>query len=153
MNTDDFEQRLRRQLPRPIPPEWRSEILSTTHQESVAHHINSSRSFPATLNALARHSKATTAQLSTLLWPSRKAWAAVATIWLVILAVNIAMRDKSSAVARTAPRPARETMLAWKEHERLLTELIGPQEMPSAERPKPAAPRPRSERKKEFLIT
>ncbi len=150
MNSDDFEQRLQRQPLRPIPPEWRADVLSAMrlasdkrHASRIPHHVSPWRSVFSTLNS----------QLSTLLWPSPKAWAALATIWVVIFAINAATADKSHVVARMPSRRAREMILTWKEHERLLTELIGPPEMPIAERPKPVLPRPRSERRNEFLLT
>src|SRR5437870_4034840 len=141
-NSDDFEQRLQRQPPRQIPSQWRAEILSKAHHARITHHVSFWRILISTLNS----------QLSTLLWPSPKAWASLAAIWLLLLIVNASTNDKSIAVARTLPRPAPERLMAWREQERLLTELLGPREMPVAEKPKSAASSPRSERHNEFLI-
>jgi len=163
MNSDDFEQRLQRQPLRQIPPEWRAEILSKAHHalaapksgeggsrithslrrsQTKADHISAWRILVSTFNS----------QPSTLLWPSPKAWAGLAAIWLLLIVVNASTNDKSIAVARALPRPAPERLMAWREQERLLTELLGPREMPVAEKPKPAASSPRSERHNEFLI-
>jgi hypothetical protein len=142
LNTDDFEQGLQRQELRQIPPEWRAEILATTQHASNIHHASFWRAIISTLNS----------QLSTLLWPSPKAWASLAAIWLLLIVVNASTNDKSIAVARALPRPAPERLMAWREQERLLTELLGTREMPAAEKTKPAAPSPRSERHAEFLI-
>src|SRR6266404_7085412 len=143
LNTDDFEQSLQRQQLRQIPPEWRAEILAKTqHATRNIHHASFWRAIISTLNS----------QLSTLLWPSPKAWASLAAIWLLLLIVNASISDKSIAVARALPRPAPERLMAWREQERLLTELLGPREMPVAEKPKPAPLSPRSERHNEFLI-
>ena len=142
-NSDDFEQRLQRQPLRQIPAEWRAKILSKAHHASrMTHHVSFWRILISTLNS----------QLSTLLWPSPKAWASLAAIWLLLLIVNASTNDKSIAVARTLPRPAPERLMAWREQERLLTELLGPREMPVAEKPKPAASSPRSERHDQFPI-
>src|SRR6266404_1346443 len=149
MNPDDFEQRLQRQPLRQMPVDWRHEILSAAQGASVqpeslrgAHQVPRWRSILSTLNS----------QLSTLLWPSPAAWAGLAAIWLLLLIVNASISDKSIAVARALPRPAPERLMAWREQERLLTELLGPREMPVAEKPKPAPLSPRSERHNEFLI-
>jgi len=143
MNSDDFEQRLQRQPPRQIPPEWRAEILSQAHHASrTTHHVSAWRAMLSTLNS----------QLSTLLWPSPKAWASLAVIWLLLLIANTSTSDKSTAVAGAVSRPAPERLMAWREQERMLTELLGPREIPVAEKPKPAAPSTRSERHHEFLI-
>jgi len=150
LNSDDFEQRLVRQPPRQIPPEWRTQILSKAYKAShssrrsqtKADHVSFWRVIISTLNS----------QPSTLLWPSPKAWASLAAIWLLLLIVNAWTNDKSIAVARALPRPTPEGLMAWREQERLLTELLGPREMPVAEKPKSAASSPRSERHNEFLI-
>jgi hypothetical protein len=42
--------------------------------------------------------------------------------------------------------------MAFQEQQRLLTELIGPREIPMAERPKAAPPRPRSERRSRLMM-
>src|SRR5438093_1514405 len=73
LNSDDFEQRLVRQPPRQIPPEWRTQILSKAYKAShssrrsqtKADHVSFWRVIISTLNS----------QPSTLLWPSPKAWA------------------------------------------------------------------------------
>src|SRR6266404_500860 len=143
MNPDDFEQRLQRQPLRQMPVDWRHEILSAAQGASVqpeslrgAHQVPRWRSILSTLNS----------QLSTLLWPSPAAWAGLAAIWLVILVVNSSTTSKSKDFAREIPRAVPEVIETWKEQERLLTELIGPPDIPVADRPKPVAPRPRSER-------
>src|SRR5437762_647521 len=120
MNADDFEQRLQRQKLRQVPPEWREEILSNVHHARfITRPVSAWDLILSTRNS----------QLSTLLWPSPKAWAALGALWLVLLVVNSSMTHKSTAVARSLPRPSPEMILAWREQERLLAELIGMQEM------------------------
>ena len=156
MNSNDFEQRLQRQQLRQIPPEWRAEILSKAHHTVVTPESIESGSRLTHLSrrsqTKADHISAWRVIISTLLWPSPKAWASLAAIWLLLLIVNASTSDKSIAVARALPRPAPERLMAWREQERLLTELLGPREMPVAEKPKSAASSPRSERHNEFLI-
>ncbi len=87
-----------------------------------------------------------------LIWPSRHIWAGLAAVWILILAVNVSMQDRSQAtMAKTAPSP--EMIMTWRQQERLLAELVGPDEMRTAMPPKPFSPRPSSERRFETLTT
>ena len=141
MNPDDFEQRLQRQPLRSIPSEWREEILSHAHN---AHHASriTHHSFLSTLNA----------QLSTILWPCPQAWAGLAVVWLVILVFNLATGERATTVATKQPTPSPEMLMALRQQQRLLAELIGPNETVVVERPKLFLPQPRSERRDEFMM-
>jgi hypothetical protein len=87
-----------------------------------------------------------------LVWPCRRIWAGLAAVWVLILAVNVSMHDRSqAAMAKTAP--SAEMIMTWRQQERLLTELIGPSETRAAAPPKPFSPRPSSERRFEILTT
>jgi hypothetical protein len=150
MNEDGFEQRVQRQPLRQIPQEWRQEILSAARQVSVpdhasriTHHAPPSRSLLSTLHY----------QLSTLLWPHPVAWAGLAAVWLVILGMNLTTRDVSTTAAKHASPLSPQVFLAFQEQERLLAELLGPRETPVAERPKPDPARPRSEQRREMMMT
>jgi hypothetical protein len=74
----------------------------------------------------------------------------LAALWLFILGLNFTMRPTVAPGARISSRAAPGLILAWQEQARLLTELVGPSEPLVAERPKAAAPRPRSEREDGF---
>jgi hypothetical protein len=80
-----------------------------------------------------------------LVWPSRRIWAGLAAVWILIFAVNFSMRDHSPIVAWKSP-PTTETIMAWRQQERLLVELIGSSGPAEAERPKIFTPKPRTER-------
>ena len=149
MNTEDFEKRLRRQPLRQIPGEWREEILSAAREASLPLHAPR-----ATQHATRSVSLLSTLhhQLSAFLWPHPTAWAGLATVWLVILGINLTTRDASTRVAKHAAPVSPQVIMAFQEQERLLAELIGTSEVPVAERPKPAPPRPRSERRRELLV-
>ena len=147
MNTEDFEKRLQRQPLRQVPAEWRGEILSAARQASAPQHAprtthHSRPSLFSTLNY----------QLSTILWPHPVAWAGLAAVWLVILGLNHTTRDALPRLAKGSLPAAPQVFMAFQEQERVLAELIGPRETPVAERPKPAPPRPRSERRRELLM-
>jgi hypothetical protein len=97
------------------------------------------------------------AALPLLIWrelilPSRRIWAGLAAVWLVIAAVNLSQRDHSPAGAmKSAPAP--DMILTFRQQERLLTELIGPDEARAVAPATPFLPQPRGERRLEILTT
>jgi hypothetical protein len=138
---DNFEQKLQSQPLRQLPGEWRGEILATAtsrHVSRVTRHA-----FFSTLNA----------QLSILLWPHPRAWAGLAAIWSLILAVNFSMRDPSPVRTEKSLPPSPEVIVELRQQQRLLAELIGPRDASDAARSKSFVPQPRSERPFEILVT
>jgi hypothetical protein len=92
--------------------------------------------------------------LSALLWPHPKAWGGLAALWLLVLGLNFASREPArSEVARPAIPPSPQMRALLQQQEQLFAELIGPAEKPVADRPKPVAPQPHSQRREEFLNT
>lgn len=91
-------------------------------------------------------------QLATLLWPHPKAWAGLAAVWLVILAVNFTTRETAPTLeARRVAPLSPDTLRLLKQQQQLLAELSGQPELRDADRPKAAPPRPRTERRGELL--
>ena len=86
-----------------------------------------------------------------LVWPSRRIWAGLAAIWIGILILNFSQRDNSPAMAMKSRSP--QMIMTWQQQERLLAELIGPNEPGVAEPPKRVGPRPRSELRLEIFMT
>ena len=86
-----------------------------------------------------------------LVWPSRRIWAGLAAIWIGILILNFSQRENSPAMAMKSPSP--QMIMTWQQQERLLAELIGPNEPGVAEPPKRVGPRPRSELRLEIFMT
>jgi hypothetical protein len=139
MNRDEqFENRLRRQPVKPVPPAWRAEILSaaeratdSAHASRITHHVPWWRE---------------------LFWPFPQAWAALASAWLLIVGLNVVSHESlpSTIAAQTAP-PSPQMRELLKQQERLFAELVGPLDSSVADRPKPAAPQPRSARREEFF--
>ena len=84
-------------------------------------------------------------QLSTVLWPCPQAWAGLAAVWLVILAVNFPPRTRSPIMAQATPPPTPEMIRMVQEQRRLLAQLMEPRDPPPVEPPKPFVPRPRGE--------
>ncbi|MGA9778671.1 MAG: hypothetical protein WBS33_10415 [Verrucomicrobiia bacterium] len=85
-----------------------------------------------------------------LIWPSRRIWVGLAAVWVLLLVANVSMRDNSQiTVAKTSPTP--EMILSFRQQEKILTELIGPNETRVSRPPKPSLPRPSSERRFEVM--
>jgi hypothetical protein len=131
MNPDDFEQKLQRQPMRPIPAEWRENILGAASRSG----------------SLERASRNTqhAPWWRELFWPCPQAWAGLAAVWLVILALKFTSADKSEVVATRTPPPSPEMLTALREQQRALDQLIGPSNQPYAEPPRPSSARPRSQ--------
>lgn len=87
-----------------------------------------------------------------LIWPCHRIWAVLAAVWVLLLVANVSMRDSSQIiVAETSPTP--EMILSFRQQEKILAELIGPNETHVPRPPKPSLPRPSSERRFGTLIT
>ena len=77
-----------------------------------------------------------------LILPSRRTWSGLAAVWLLIIAVNVAERDRSHAGTSSAA-PA---IMSFKEQQKILNELIANRTPVSeADRPKTIVPQPRTE--------
>ncbi len=148
MKPDDFEKHLGRQPLRPVPLEWREQILAAAREAAgssqpvFGFRRRSLRAVLASLNA----------RLSALLWPHPAAWAGLAAAWVVILGLHGATHDAPQLATRRAFPPSPQVFMAFQEQQRLLSELIGPHDAPATDRPKPALPRPRSERQSGLLM-
>jgi hypothetical protein len=140
---DEFEERLRRQSWRSVPPAWRDEILSAARAAVQ----NGSAPRAARLSWFSR----VNAGLSALLWPNPKAWAGLAAVWLVVLGLSFASREPiPRAVAHETAPPSPQFRELLRQQEQMLAELVGPVEKPVADRPKSATPEPHSEREEGF---
>ena len=134
---ESFEQRLHRQSVKGMPTHWRGEILRACE---VATEATTARSkTPSSWLSVFNQ------KLSALLWPHPKAWAGLAMVWVIILVLNFADRDKSVTPAeRIAPSP--EVTAELKKQQLLFAELMGPEQNLPVDHRKKIQDRPRSER-------
>lgn len=132
MNSD-FENKLRQHSIRPIPAEWRNEILRNASASVPVEETTASPSIP---------------WWRELLWPCPQAWAGLAVVWVVILGLNVVFARNDTMLAVARPPLTRESFEAFKEEQRLIAQLVDPTSVNHevAEPPKESAPRPRSER-------
>jgi hypothetical protein len=140
---DQFERRLQRLAPAKLPPSWRDEILEAARATAASPRPSATAPrLPASLGS----------RLAAWLWPHPTAWAGLAALWLLIAGLNLATREPSRlAVSRPARPPSPEMRELLKQQEQMFAELVGPMEKPEADRPRPAAPQPRSQRRPDFI--
>jgi len=121
MNFDEFENKLRSQPRREIPPEWRREILAP----------------------LRRRTDAPISWWRQLLWPHPAAWASLAAAWMAIFALNLAGAPEAASL-QAASKPSPDKLVAYQERQRLWAELaLDLSRQPR--KPLPAMDRPRSQ--------
>ena len=119
MNFDEFENKLRGQPRREIPPEWRREILAP----------------------LRLRTEVPVSWWRQLLWPHPAAWASLAAAWVAIFALNLAGAPEGEPYAASKPSP--DKLVAYEERQRLWAELALDLS-PRPRKPQPAIDRPRS---------
>jgi hypothetical protein len=56
-----------------------------------------------------------------LIWPSRRAWAGLAAVWVALAVVHFSQRDSTGSL-KTAPDP--QMMAEWEEQQKLLAQLV-----------------------------
>ena len=132
MNPDDFEKRLQRQPLREIPPEWREPDFAPCLDDSPSSLV------PLPLNH----------QLSTILWPNRKAWAGLAAVWILIFALHLAGRESTPMMATIPAAASSNTIMTLKEQQKILVELMGNNDPTDAEKPRNFPAQPHTERRR-----
>jgi anti-sigma factor RsiW len=82
-----------------------------------------------------------------MVWPCRRIWAGFATVWVVILAVNLSQGDPGLTVTKNSPRPSPEIVRAFFEAQGFGAEFSRPFEKKLPEPAKPLSSPSRSERR------
>jgi hypothetical protein len=83
-----------------------------------------------------------------LILPSRRIWTGLATVWLLLFAINVSQRDPAGAGAGHPVR-APAVMLSWQVQQRWMDELLADRSAPpETDRPRTVPPRPRTEENK-----
>ncbi|HTR40387.1 MAG TPA: hypothetical protein VMH87_02065 [Pseudomonadales bacterium] len=129
-----FEKLLESHPLRPVPAEWRKEILAAAEKAQPAHGRQPIpvRSLPGLLRSL--------------FWPHPVAWGGLAAIWIFIFAAHLSMRDEMPVMAEKVLPPSPQVVMELKQQQHLYAELIGVNDSSDTDRPKPFIPKPRSER-------
>jgi hypothetical protein len=151
MKPDDFEQRLQRVPHRNVPNEWRRDILAAANAAGLNGSSRREEALTASPQRLGKRgylslvTSAATQMGRELIWPNPRAWAGLAAVWVVILALKISTGNEAHTSARTSP-VSPEVIAELRQQKLLLAELIGEAEVPDAKPPKRSPPRPRSDR-------
>jgi hypothetical protein len=140
-NEDQFEQRLQRQPLRPVPGQWREEILATA--EANRRH--------AAPQSVSDDQAALLAGWRLLFARLPIAWTALVALWVALIGVNLMLPHPPVNVAAQRSPAARMSLLAALDFKRAQLELLGEKfslatEAPPASEAPAVPPRPRSER-------
>jgi hypothetical protein len=79
-----------------------------------------------------------------LIWPCRRAWAGLACVWGLILALDVASPAPAPSAASESRTPSTEEVQAFREQRRMLAQMMDAATQPS-ETPKSRSPGPRSQ--------
>ncbi len=131
MNSDDFEQRLQRQPLRPVPADWKRDILQAAQ---------------ASARSVTPAEPWLTVAWRELFWSCRRIWFGLATVWGVILLLNVSQPAPAQLMAATPVNVSVDWLQAYQDQQRQIMAELGSIERPDAEPPKPRLPQPRSER-------
>ena len=110
MKPDEFEQQLRNQPLRPLPPAWGPEILAVAR--SLAHSPSATPVVPAQ------------PWWQEWLWPCPQAWAALAAVWLLLLGLYWMPSETGTANLALRPSPNPEAQMALDAQRRELARLL-----------------------------
>lgn len=124
---NDLEQQLARLELKRIPPEWRVQILSAG----------------ASAPSRATRTDSSIAWWRALIFPSPRAWAALASAWVLVALMLLTMPSVGSSHIAPGTVLSAGAVEAWREQQRLLAELF-PHER-RAQPPKAMPPRRRTE--------
>src|ERR1035437_1117359 len=79
-----------------------------------------------------------------LIWPCRRIWTGLATVWILIFVANVSMHDGSQTVI--AKSSTTEMIMTFRDQQKFLNELFAGRSVPvDAERPRIFSPKPRTE--------
>jgi hypothetical protein len=136
--TEQFEQRLSRQPLRPIPADWRADILKAAQ-------ANEKSARPSAANQTGWR-QVVGHKLKALLWPNPKAWAGLAAVWVLIAVINFSMRDTTPMTVEKSAPPSPAAVAELRSQQRMFAELSGQIEPQEADRQKNFPLKPHSQR-------
>ena len=158
---DDLENRLQRQPLRELPREWRAEILAAAAPLSDGHTRRGRAALPrrpelgrSSSFALPFEMSALTGGKGISTWPSLRAWAALAAVWLVIFLLHFTAPDQPRLARASSPMSFQSFAMLHEQTMRMAL-LLGQTDPTEADETRialPAPPRPRSEISRKQLI-
>jgi hypothetical protein len=137
MKSDEaFEQRLKRVPLKPMPKGLRDEILSAAHGEAETRNERRNVSWREMIVGL--------------FWPHPRAWVALGGAWVVIVMLNLQLRDAVGPALAQRPNPPPPQLEQARQQKAQLYAELGLASLPEADRPKKVIPRPRTDRASEL---
>ena len=122
MKTDDFEQQLRKQPLRGVPPDWRAELLIVARAARAVH----------------GQSEPTVPWWREWLWPCPQAWAGLAALWLLLAGLHMTAPSSNPLASQSM---ATDQQAGLEAQRRELARLL---DAPPEPAPVPKSPSPRS---------
>ena len=153
----DFENRLQRQPIRELPRDWRAQILaaaadSPKGRAALPRRPELGRSSSFALPDYEMSGLRPGEGVST--WPSLRAWASLAAVWLVIFLLHSTAPDEPRLARNSTPMTL-QSFAILHQQTLMMAQLLGQTDQPAADEPRtapPAAPKPRSEiERKQFI--
>ncbi|MGA2541952.1 MAG: hypothetical protein ABSG78_10410 [Verrucomicrobiota bacterium] len=137
----DFESKLQRQPLRELPRDWRAEILAAASVPRPS----GLRPVHPSFGGVGSPGQG----IST--WPSLRAWAALAAVWVVIFLLHVAAPDEPR-LARNSPAMTLQSFARLHEQTLMMAQFPGQSEAGEPPVALPALPKPRSEMPRKQLI-
>lgn len=124
MSPEEFEEQLKRQEPRAIPADWKSEILQAAEQSKETKVTE----FPSPVSGL----------LSQLILPYPRMWGALAASWIAIICLQLGSAEfPSESMVQNQPKAANAALLAQQKQFKLELLEIQPLTQLSTATPRP----------------
>jgi hypothetical protein len=123
---NDFEDQLRDNSVRQIPPAWRQEILAAARQELAQKEESRciGTAEPSGIRRISNSAPPVKPWWISWLWPSPVAWAAVACAWLLIFGLDFASRPSHEETAALAAIPPEAIEKALIQQRQIVQELF-----------------------------
>jgi hypothetical protein len=160
----DFESSLQRQPLRELPRDWRADILAAAgspesrpavmgNLQSAIRNPQSSHGSTESRPALPAFPDALPVEVAST-WPSLRAWAGLAAVWLVILLLHVTAQDEPR-LARNSSSMSLQSFAMLHQQTLMMAQLLAQPDQANAGEPPaalPAPPKPRSEIARKQLV-
>jgi len=148
-----------------LPRDWRAEILAAAAGSRPSGHTLNGRASRFRIGSRLESGRSSSIALPEKIsgltggegfstWPSLRAWAGLAAMWVVIFLLHLTAPDEPR-LARSSSPMTLQSFAMLHEQTLIMAQLLGQTEQPDAEQPRialPAPPKPRSEiARKQFI--
>jgi hypothetical protein len=142
---DPFEKTVQRQQIKPLPKEWRSQILVHARTAAGPNLVEEPRSATDRVQGVSAVFNFLKTIGAELLFPGRKAWASLGMAWALIIFAAMLSRDEDAGGSSSADRPSPLAQELLKEQAQLLSEFSGASDLHDVVTPRRPEEGPRSQ--------